>query len=139
MLLAKLKLLTAKYLNKHLKPLVQPQIKAILGVLTLTLLFVSPVLASSLIHTTWTGSESSSSQNLTVAETVTLSATEKLSNTGFETDLTSWSAQSSAYLLNDDFSTNLAAGNVNGTAAEPGPGVREVYDAQHEFETGGGE
>jgi hypothetical protein len=33
-----------------------------------------------------------------------------------------------AYLLNDTFTTDLAAGSVNGTLADPGPGVRTVLD-----------
>lgn len=32
------------------------------------------------------------------------------------------------WLLRDDFTTDLAAGSVNGTAAEPGPGTRGVVD-----------
>ena len=32
------------------------------------------------------------------------------------------------YLLNDTFTTDLAAGAVNGTSAEPGPGTRAVVD-----------
>ena len=32
------------------------------------------------------------------------------------------------YLLRDEFTTDLAAGAVNGTAAEPGPGTRTVVD-----------
>jgi predicted secreted protein len=36
--------------------------------------------------------------------------------------------QSVAYLLHDTFTTDRAAGNVNGTAAEPGPGTRGVAD-----------
>ncbi len=33
------------------------------------------------------------------------------------------------YLLQDEFTTDRAAGSVNGTAAEPGPGTRTVADA----------
>lgn len=33
-----------------------------------------------------------------------------------------------AWLLRDEFTTDLAAGSVNGTAAEPGPGTRVVTD-----------
>lgn len=33
-----------------------------------------------------------------------------------------------AYLINDTFTTNRAAGSINGTAAEPGPGQRTVLD-----------
>lgn len=32
------------------------------------------------------------------------------------------------YLLRDEFTTALAAGSINGTAAEPGPGTRSVQD-----------
>lgn len=35
------------------------------------------------------------------------------------------------YLLRDEFTTNLAAGSVNGTAAEPGPGTRTVTDTSN--------
>lgn len=35
-----------------------------------------------------------------------------------------------AALLVDTFDTNRAAGSVNGTAAEPGAGVRTVVDTQ---------
>ena len=34
------------------------------------------------------------------------------------------------WLLRDEFTTALAAGSVNGTAAEPGPGVRTVRDVE---------
>jgi len=34
------------------------------------------------------------------------------------------------YLLRDEFTTDLAAGAVNGTAAEPGPGARTVVDVE---------
>ena len=37
-------------------------------------------------------------------------------------------ASSISYLINDTFTTSLAAGAVNGTAAEPGPGTRTVVD-----------
>jgi hypothetical protein len=33
------------------------------------------------------------------------------------------------YLFRDEFTTDLTAGNVNGTAAEPGPGTRSVVDS----------
>jgi hypothetical protein len=51
------------------------------------------------------------------------------------------------YLLNDTFTTDRTAGAVNGTAAEPGPGVREATDTNSKlslasgsvsFATGGG-
>ncbi|MFA4834851.1 MAG: hypothetical protein WC749_02100 [Dehalococcoidia bacterium] len=42
------------------------------------------------------------------------------------------------YLLNDNFTTPLAAGSVNGTNAEPGPGLRTVVDSgSHTSITGG--
>jgi hypothetical protein len=34
-----------------------------------------------------------------------------------------------SYTVRDEFTTNLGAGSVNGTAAEPGPGSRTVVDA----------
>jgi lysophospholipase L1-like esterase len=42
------------------------------------------------------------------------------------------------YLLRDLFSTDRAAGAVNGTAAEPGPGTRTVTDAENKLSIGGG-
>lgn len=33
------------------------------------------------------------------------------------------------YLVNDTYTTNISAGSVNGTHAEPGPGLREVTDS----------
>ena len=68
-----------------------------------------------------------SSSNVTTSTTgeVTLTNTEELSNAGFESDLTSWSEVPS-YTLNDQFTTDRAAGAVNGTSAEPTGGVRTV-------------
>jgi hypothetical protein len=43
------------------------------------------------------------------------------------------------YLLNDTFTTNLAAGSVNGTDAEPGPGTRAVVDTNSKLALVGGE
>ena len=37
------------------------------------------------------------------------------------------------YLLNDTFTTDRAAGAVNGTAAEPGPGLRTVVDTGNQL------
>lgn len=42
------------------------------------------------------------------------------------------------YLLRDEFTTDLAAGSVNGTAAEPGPGVRAVVDTENKLSLSGG-
>jgi len=69
----------------------------------------------------------------------------KLLNSGFETDLSSWTSVL-FYILNDQFTTNLAAGAVNGTSAEPTGGTRTVVDtnsklsissSQLSFATGG--
>jgi len=69
----------------------------------------------------------------------------KLLNSGFETDLTSWTSTLS-YTLNDQFTTDRAAGAVNGTSAEPTGGTRTVVDtnsklsissSQLSFATGG--
>ena len=69
----------------------------------------------------------------------------KLLNSGFETDLTSWTSTLS-YTLNDQFTTDRAAGAVNGTSAEPTGGTRTVTDtnsklsitgSQLSFATGG--
>jgi CSLREA domain-containing protein len=58
-----------------------------------------------------------------------LTNTEKFSNTGFETDLTSWNA--GAYNLYDQFTTNRSAGTLNGTSAEPFGGIRTVADTNN--------
>ncbi len=42
------------------------------------------------------------------------------------------------YLLQDEFTTDLAAGSVNGTAAEPGPGTRTVVDNESKLSIVGG-
>lgn len=42
------------------------------------------------------------------------------------------------YLLRDDFTTALVAGSVNGTNAEPGPGLRTVVDAENKLSITGG-
>src|SRR3990167_10633079 len=51
----------------------------------------------------------------------------KITNGGFETDLSSWTEVIS-YVLNDQFTTDRAAGAVNGTSAEPTGGTRTVVD-----------
>lgn len=43
-----------------------------------------------------------------------------------------------AWLLRDEFTTDRAAGAVNGTAAEPGPGTRTVVDTQSYLSISGG-
>lgn len=43
-----------------------------------------------------------------------------------------------SYLLRDEFTTPLAAGSVNGTAAEPGPGTRVVVDTANGVTITGG-
>lgn len=42
------------------------------------------------------------------------------------------------YLLRDEFTTDSAAGAVNGTAAEPGPGVRTVVDTESKLSISSG-
>jgi hypothetical protein len=42
------------------------------------------------------------------------------------------------WLLRDEFTTSLAAGSVNGTNAEPGPGVRTVVDTGNNLSISGG-
>lgn len=37
------------------------------------------------------------------------------------------------YLVNDAYTSNLTAGNVDGTDAEPGPGVRDIDDSQDQI------
>ena len=43
------------------------------------------------------------------------------------------------WILRDDFTTDLAAGSVNGTAAEPGPGTRTVTDVGNHLSISGGQ
>jgi len=42
------------------------------------------------------------------------------------------------YLLRDEFNSPLAAGSVNGTAAEPGPGIRTVTDTNSKISVSSG-
>jgi lysophospholipase L1-like esterase len=41
------------------------------------------------------------------------------------------------YLFRDEFTTDLAAGSVNGTASEPGPGMRTVTDTENKLAISG--
>ena len=43
------------------------------------------------------------------------------------------------YLINDEFLTNIAAGSVDETPAEPGPGTRNVVDTNNYLSIAGGE
>lgn len=56
----------------------------------------------------------------------------KMLNSGFESDLSSWSEVPS-YTLNDQFTTDRAAGAVNGTSAEPTGGTRTVVDTENKL------
>lgn len=90
-------------------------------------------------QTSWSDNtkfDSSSSVTTSTAGQATLTNTEKLSNTGFETDLTSWSEVPS-YTLNDQFTTDRAAGAVNGTSAEPTGGTRTVTDTNNVLSVNG--
>lgn len=109
--------------------------------LTASLFFqsISPALAatSPWSQTDWSGGsgqaswsdatkyDSSTNLNTSTSGQVTLGTEEQLQNTGFESNLDNWSA-SQDYLLRDEFSSDLTAGNVDGTSAEPGPGTRET-------------
>ncbi|MEZ4684195.1 MAG: hypothetical protein R2932_59290 [Caldilineaceae bacterium] len=42
------------------------------------------------------------------------------------------------YLIRDEFTTDLAAGSVDGTDAEPGPGRREITDSENKISISGG-
>ncbi len=79
---------------------------------------------------------SSSNVKTSVANQVTLSSTEKFSNTGFESDLTGW--DSGAYVVNDQFTTDRSGGAVNGSAAEPTGGNRVVVDTNNVLSITGG-
>lgn len=60
----------------------------------------------------------------------------KMLNSGFETDLSSWTSVL-AYTLNDQFTTDRAAGAVNGTSAEPTGGTRTVTDTNSKLSISG--
>ncbi|HBD01903.1 MAG: hypothetical protein UX38_C0006G0042 [Microgenomates group bacterium GW2011_GWC1_46_16] len=83
--------------------------------------------------------------NSTTWDATSTDPTNKLTNGTFDADLTSWSEEPS-YTLNDEFTTDRAAGAVNGTSAEPTGGTRTVVDtnsklsitgSQLSFATGG--
>ena len=62
----------------------------------------------------------------------------KLLNGGFETDLSSWTEVLS-YVLNDQFTTDLAVGAVHNTQAEPTGGTRTVVDTNSKLSITGGQ
>lgn len=62
----------------------------------------------------------------------------RLTNASFEGSLSGWTTIQS-YLVNDEFTTALPAGSVNGSSAEPGPGTRSVNDVENIISTTGGE
>ncbi len=68
----------------------------------------------------------------------TLTITEKLSNTDFESNLTGWDYLAAAYDLQDQFTTNRATGAVNGTSAEPTGGTRTVTDTESKLSIASG-
>lgn len=91
-------------------------------------------------QTSWSDTtkfDSSSSVTTSTAGQATLANTEKFSNTGFETDLTSWDTAQS-YTLQDQFTTALSAGSVNGTSAEPTGGTRTVTDTESKLSIASG-
>lgn len=65
------------------------------------------------------------STNVVTLDVFSPEPTNEISNGTFETDLTGWSA-AWTYLLRDLFTTDRAAGAVNGTASEPGPGGNRI-------------
>ncbi|KKU59050.1 MAG: hypothetical protein UX82_C0029G0001, partial [Microgenomates group bacterium GW2011_GWE1_47_12] len=75
--------------------------------------------------------------NNTTFNTNSTDPTNKLTNGTFDTDLTSWSEEPS-YTLNDEFTTDRAAGAVNGTSAEPTGGTRTVADTLSKLTIGNG-
>jgi len=80
--------------------------------------------------------DSSSNVTTSTVGQATITSTEKFSNTGFETDLTGWDR--GAYNLYDQFTTDRAAGSVNGTSAEPTGGTRTVLDSNNVLSISGG-
>lgn len=78
-----------------------------------------------------------------VGNTVTLDVpsvepVNKLINPTFDTDLSSWS-EIMSYILNDQFTTDRAAGAVNGTSAEPTGGTRTVTDTTNKLSISSGQ
>src|SRR3972149_8255471 len=63
------------------------------------------------------------------------SAVNKLSNGTFETDLSGWTY---GHILDDQFTTDRAAGAVNGTSAEPTGGTRTVTDTESKLSISSG-
>lgn len=49
-----------------------------------------------------------------------------------------WPVGKISYLLRDEFTTDRAAGSVDGTAAEPGPGTRTVRDVENKLSVASG-
>ena len=91
-------------------------------------------------QTSWSdATKFSSSSNVTtsVANQITLTNSEKFANTGFETDLSSWSGTQS-YFLDDEYTDTLAAGSVNGTTSTPSGDTRVVTDTGHYLSLGSG-
>jgi len=61
----------------------------------------------------------------------------KIVNSGFETDLSSWT-EDLGYVLNDEFTTDLPAGSVNGTLATDGVNTRTVVDTTNKLNINSG-
>ncbi len=91
-------------------------------------------------QTSWVDSTKFSSSSNVATSTpseITLTPVEKFTNTGFETDLSNWSGTQS-YTLDDEFSDTVAAGSVNNTSANPGPGTRTAVDTNSKISVGSG-
>ena len=76
--------------------------------------------------------------NSTIFDQTSTDPTNKLLNSTFDSDLTSWSEVPS-YTLNDQFTTDRSAGAVNGTQAEPTGGTRTVTDTNSKLSITGGQ
>ena len=67
-------------------------------------------------------------------DTQTASGSNKFTNSNFDSGITGWNYGNT---LSDTFSTDVAAGSVNGTAADTG-GNRTVVDTENKLNVGGG-
>ena len=108
---------------------------------------VSPVYAatSPWTQTDWSGGsgqtswsdntkfDSSSSVTTSTAGQATLTNTEEFTNTGFETDMSGWTASTANFLLQDEFTTTASAPLTSPRTAEPGPGTLTITDTTNKL------
>src|SRR3989338_7421083 len=111
------------------------------------LFLVNPVYAASSpwSQTDWSGGsgqtswsdatkfDSSSSISTSTAGQATLTNTEEFTNTGFETDMSGWTASTANFLLQDEFTTTASAPLTSPRTAEPGPGTLTITDTTNKL------